>query len=56
MSSSLLKSLQWRRALKQFDKPKAPINLNAVLEAAQLAPSSYGVQPYKIIVVSDLSR
>jgi nitroreductase/dihydropteridine reductase len=54
--SSFLSSLEWRRAVKAFvpQPPDAtPIDIEAILSAATLAPSSFGLQPYKIIVVTD---
>lgn len=54
MSSSFLKSLVWRRALKHFPSGQVPTtDVNAILEAARLAPSSFGVQPYHIHVVTN---
>jgi nitroreductase len=52
---SLLEQLKWRYATKKFDPAKkiAPRDW-AVLEAALiLTPSSYGLQPWKFIVVTD---
>ena len=47
--------LDWRRAEKNFDptKPTSEEDLNKVLHAIQMAPSSFGIQPYHIYVVSD---
>ena len=50
MSVSLLRNLQWRRAVKGFKGGK--VDLKPILEAVQLAPSSMGVQPYFVHVVS----
>jgi nitroreductase/dihydropteridine reductase len=53
--SNLLNALNWRYATKIFDKNK-PIHLdelNQILEATRLSPSSYGMQPYKIVVVKE---
>lgn len=49
---SLVHSLNWRSALKSF-APIAPelVQLQPILEAARLAPSSFGLQPYNIHVV-----
>lgn len=51
---SLLRSLSWRSALKTF-VPVAPnsVDISPILEAARMAPSSFGVQPYHIHVVTD---
>lgn len=52
---SLLQKLQWRAAIKSFDKTKklTPEQLNDLLTAVRLSPSGAGLQPYKIIVVED---
>jgi len=48
----LLKSLQWRYATKKMNGEKIPQDkLDRILEATRLAPSSYGLTPYQIIVV-----
>lgn len=51
----LLKQLNWRYATKKFDPlKKIPAADWAVLEEALiLTPSSYGLQPWKFIVVKD---
>jgi nitroreductase/dihydropteridine reductase len=52
---SLQQSLEWRYATKKFDKSKKidPATLDQILKAVQLAPSSYGLQHYEVIVVED---
>ncbi len=55
MPNTFLNNLNWRFATKKFD-PKKKIsakNLDQILKAIQLTPSSYGLQPYHIIVVTD---
>ena len=51
----LLESLRWRYATKSFDPArKIPAHLWAVLEESLvLAPSSFGLQPYRFLVVED---
>jgi nitroreductase/dihydropteridine reductase len=53
-SDALIERLQWRYAAKKMDPAKAvPQNkVERILEAARLAPTSSGLQPYEIIVVS----
>ena len=55
-ANELLNCLNWRYAVKQFDaERKIPINQWAVLERALvLSPSSYGLQPWKFMVIDDL--
>ena len=54
-SSPLIDRLNWRYATKKMDPAKAvpAEKVEAILEAARLAPSSSGLQPYEIVVVSD---
>lgn len=50
----LLSSLQWRYAAKSFAPAKIPAAEWSVLEQALvLTPSSYGLQPWKFLVVQD---
>ncbi len=50
----LLEQLQWRYATKKMDPAKAvpQDKVDRIIEAARLAPSSSGLQPYEVIVVS----
>jgi nitroreductase/dihydropteridine reductase len=52
---SLLEKLDWRYATKKFDPSKklSAEQLDALLSAVQLAPSSAGLQAYRIIVVEN---
>jgi len=46
--------LQWRYATKKMNRQTVPAEkLDYILEAARLAPSSSGLQPYRIFVISD---
>lgn len=48
----LLESLQWRYATKKMNGEKIPQDkLERILQVTKLAPSSYGLTPYKVIVV-----
>ncbi|MBT8037508.1 MAG: NAD(P)H-dependent oxidoreductase [Verrucomicrobiae bacterium] len=51
----LIKSLQWRYATKEFDaEKKIPENIWATLEQSLLlTPSSFGLQPWKFITITD---
>jgi nitroreductase/dihydropteridine reductase len=52
---SLLDKLNWRYATKKFDADKkidAEL-LDSLLTAIQLAPSSAGLQPYRVIIVEN---
>lgn len=47
--------LVWRAAIKKYDSARQLTDqqLDLLLEAANLAPTSYGLQPFKIWVVND---
>ena len=50
----LIESLRWRYATKKMNGDKIPQDkLERILEATRLAPSSYGLTPYQVIVVED---
>ncbi len=53
--TNLLSALQWRYATKTFDPTKkvSDADLQELLEALRLAPSSFGLQPWHFIVVTD---
>ena len=52
--AQLLASLEWRYATKAFDTRKLPdVTWAALEESLRLTPSSYGLQPWKFIVVND---
>lgn len=51
---SLVENLKWRYATKAMNGAVVPQEkIDYILEAAHLAPSSSGLQPFKIIVVTD---
>ncbi|MFZ0598109.1 MAG: NAD(P)H-dependent oxidoreductase [Flavobacterium sp.] len=53
--STLLENLNWRYATKKFDATKkvSSEDLNTLKEAVRLAASSYGLQPYKVVIVEN---
>ncbi len=53
---SLLENLKWRHAVKAYNPTKkvSKQDLNTILEAARLAPTSSGLQPFRVIVVENL--
>lgn len=55
MIESQIKQLNWRYATKKFDTSKklSSQQLDGLLSAIQLAPTSYGLQPFKVLVVSN---
>ncbi|MDR1679212.1 MAG: NAD(P)H-dependent oxidoreductase [Prevotellaceae bacterium] len=53
---TLLDSLRWRYATKRMTGTRIPDEkLNSILEAIRLSASSFGLQPYRVVVVSDKS-
>ncbi len=51
---SIVQSMEWRYATKKFaPETLTDAEVNDLLESVRLAPSSYGLQPYKFIVVKD---
>jgi len=52
---SLIEKLNWRYATKKFDHTKklSDEQLDELLKAVQLSPSSAGLQAYKVVVVED---
>ena len=53
--STFLENQNWRYATKKFDATKkiTAEDLNTLKEAIRLSASSYGLQPYKIIIVEN---
>lgn len=51
----MIDHLNWRYATKKFDPAKKipKRELEGILEALRLAPSSYGLQPWKFILIED---
>ncbi len=52
---SLIEDLNWRHAVKAYDSTKkvTEADLNKILEVARLAPTSSGLQPFRVIVVEN---
>jgi len=51
---SLKDSLSWRYATKRMTGGKVPQEkVDQILEAIRLAPTSFGLQPFKVIVIED---
>ncbi len=50
---SLIENLTWRHAVKAYDPEKkvSEESIDKIVEAARLAPTSSGLQPFKVIVV-----
>lgn len=49
----LIEDLQWRHAVKAYDASKkvSEEDIQKIVEAARLAPTSSGLQPFKVLVV-----
>ena len=51
---SMIEALNWRYAVKQFSEEKIPPSvLEELLQATRLTASSYGLQPYRLVVVEN---
>ncbi len=49
-----IKNLNWRYATKKFDGRKVSADiLEKILSTVQFSPSSFGIQPYRVIVVEN---
>ncbi|RAJ04001.1 nitroreductase [Chitinophaga skermanii] len=55
MSNNILDQLTWRYATKKFDSERKidEAQLDRILKATNLSASSYGLQPYKVLVIQD---
>ena len=53
--NSFIENQNWRYATKKFDSTKkiATEDIKTLKEAIRLTSSSYGLQPYKVIVVEN---
>lgn len=54
-STEIISALQWRYATKQFDTSKKidDQTLETLIQSLRLAPSSFGLQPWSFVIVSD---
>lgn len=52
---SLLEDLNWRHAVKAFDPNKkvSTENIDKIVEAMRLAPTSSGLQPFRVLVIEN---
>lgn len=52
---TLIDNLTWRYATKAYNPTKkvAQADINTIIEAARLAPTSSGLQPFRIIAIED---
>jgi nitroreductase len=55
---TIIENLHWRYATKAFDTSKElpATDLEYILEAGRLAATSFGLQPFKIVVVTDQEK
>ncbi|MDI9325276.1 MAG: NAD(P)H-dependent oxidoreductase [Alphaproteobacteria bacterium] len=55
--ANLINALNWRYAVQVFDEKKkiSDSDIKTILEAGRLAPSSFGLQPWKFIVITDIA-
>lgn len=51
---SFIENLNWRYATKEFDGREIPADdLEKILTAIQFCPSSFGLQPYRVVVIKN---
>jgi nitroreductase len=52
---NIIEKLNWRYATKEFDSTKklSQEQLDFIIEATNLTPSSFGLQPFSVIVIED---
>lgn len=52
---NLIDNLNWRHAVKAYDASQkvSEENINLIVEAARLAPTSSGLQPFKVLVIKN---
>lgn len=54
IETDIIERLHWRYATKKFsDKKLSEEELETLLEAVRLAPTSYGQQPFRVVIVED---
>ncbi|WP_407380335.1 nitroreductase family protein [Helicobacter sp.] len=55
MEQDFMRAMRFRHACKKFDsqKPIAPEVFESILESGRLAPSSFGMEPTRLLVVRD---
>ena len=55
MQENIVKALEWRYAVQSFDPAQkvSEADLRTILESGRLAPSSFGLEPWKFIVVEN---
>lgn len=56
--TKVIEDLNWRYATKVFDKEKkvSESDFSALLESLRLSPSSFGLQPWKFVVVENTEK
>ncbi len=56
-NENIIEQLNWRYAVKKFDSTKkvSDAEWNVLEQSLMLAPSSYGLQPFKFVVITDQS-
>lgn len=52
---SIIEDLQWRYATKKFDPQKkvSTNDIEIIKESIRLVPTSYGMQPYKVLIIEN---
>jgi len=55
MKDSLTNAMAWRKSVKMFDTQRkvSQVDIDDLLDTTVLSPSSFGLEPWKFIVISD---
>jgi nitroreductase len=53
--NTFLNSLNWRFATKKFDTNKKVCteDIQKIKDSIRLSPSSFGIQPFRVVVIED---
>ncbi len=56
MNEKIIEALEWRYAVKKYDDTKSISNkdLQTLKDSIRMAPTSYGLQPFKAIFIDDM--
>lgn len=57
-NNDILATLQFRHACKEFDPDRkvSPPDFGIIMESARISPSSFGIEPWKFLVIQNPSR
>jgi|TARA_R110000737_G_scaffold134572_1_gene165892 nitroreductase len=55
MKNSIIESLEWRYAVKKYNSAKiiSDSDMDILKESIRLTPTSYGLQPFQVLIIED---